>query len=408
MKICLITLFTPTSENRKGPSALIYFLIRNRRPDINISVFTFNINDILPEEIKNIENELNIIIHVLPQPLWYRFITSPHHKMTFLRILLKLPLCSYIRVTKKICKKIKAETPDLFWWYTSDIFRVPKPLRDYNHIVSGPDSLSLDPFRLLRVPSIYNSPVKFWGHCKLLYGALKLERQYQTHKTLMHVVGLEDLHLLREINPNVNAIFLLHPHYHLASHISINFNKPKLRLLLAGKRYRVNEQDTLEFVKVLCKHSDKLSSKYSITFLGKGWDEEVKTLMKAGYDCVALHWVDNYIETISQYDIQVTLISSGAGTKGKVLDAFANGLLVIGSDISLENIAVRHNDSCLRYRRVEDIAVMLSSIYCNPKRYEAIAYKGMNQVRIYHSPQRISMRFFALIEKFHNENQHTT
>lgn len=405
MKICLITLFTPTSENRMGPSALIYFLIRDRRPDINISIFTFNINKRSIEEIKTIEKDLNVIIHVLPQPLWYRFITSPHHKMTFVRVFLKLPLFSYIRVTNKICKKIKAETPDLMWWYTSDIFRVPKPLRDYNHIVSGPDCLSFAQFRLLRVPSIYNSPIKFWGHCKLLSGVLRLERQYQTHKTLMHVVGMEDLHLLREINPHVNAMFLFHPHYYLASHVSIDFNKPKLRLLLAGKRHRVNEQDTLGFVKVLCSHSDKLFSKYSITFLGEGWDEEVKTLMKAGYDCVALHWVNNYIETISQYDIQISLISSGAGTKGKVLDAFANGLLVIGSDISLENIAVRHNDSCLRYRRVEDIAVMLSLIYRNPKRYEAIAYKGMNQVRIYHSPQRISKRFFALIEKFYKENQ---
>lgn len=405
MRICLITLFTPTSENRMGPSALNYFLIRDRRPNIYISIFTFNINNISAEEIKTVERELNVTIHVLPQPLWYRFITSPRHKMTFLRVFLRLPLFSYIRITNKICRRLKAETPDVLWWYPSDIFRVPELLTDYCHIVSGPDCLSLDPFRLLRVPSIYNNRIKFWGHCKLLSSALRLERQYHTHKTLMHVVGLEDLYLIREINPQVNAMFLLHPHYHLAAHVSIDFSKPKLRLLLAGKRFRVNERDTLEFVKVLCRHSGQLSSNYSITFLGKEWDGEVKRLTDAGYECAALYWVDDYIETISQYDIQIALMSSGAGTKGKVLDAFANGLLVIGSDVSLENIAVRHNDSCLRYKRVDDIAVMLGSIIRNPKRYESIAHKGMKQVRTYHSPQRISTRFFNLIEKFYKDNQ---
>jgi len=377
----------------------------NRKPDITICIFTFNINKISPKEISTVEKELNVTMHILEQPLWYKFISSPRHKMTFLRVFLPMSLFSYIRVTKNICRKIIAEAPDIIWWYPSDIFCVPKLLMNYCHIVSGPDCLSLDPFRLLRVPSIYNNKLKYWGHCKLLSVALNMEKQYHTHKTLMHVVGIEDLHLMREINPQIKVFFLLHPHYCLAKNVSINFNKPKLHLLLAGKKYRVNERDTLAFVEVLCRHSSSLASNYCITFLGKGWDEEVNKLVNAGYECTALHWVDNYIETISQYDIQITLISSGSGTKGKVLDALANGLLVIGSDISLENIAVRHNDSCLRYKYVDEIVSMLKSIPHNPKRYEVIARKGMNQVRTYHSPQRISMRFFNIIEKFYEENK---
>lgn len=113
--------------------------------------------------------------------------------------------------------------------------------------------------------------------------------------------------------------------------------------------------------------------------------------------------MDNYIEAIIQYDIQITLLSSGAGTKGKVLDALANGLLVIGSAFALENIAVRHNNSCLRYRHIDEIVRELRTIPFQRNKYEKIARKGMEQVRIYHAPQRISKRFFDIVKGFLDE-----
>ena len=61
MKICFITLFTPTSENRMGPSALNYYLMRNRDMDVQISIFSFNVNRISSDEISKIERELNAV-----------------------------------------------------------------------------------------------------------------------------------------------------------------------------------------------------------------------------------------------------------------------------------------------------------------------------------------------------------
>jgi hypothetical protein len=43
-----------------------------------------------------------------------------------------------------------------------------------------------------------------------------------------------------------------------------------------------------------------------------------------------LGFVDVYLDEIIKYDIQLTTISVGTGTKGKVLDALANGLMVMG------------------------------------------------------------------------------
>ena len=49
-----------------------------------------------------------------------------------------------------------------------------------------------------------------------------------------------------------------------------------------------------------------------------------------------IKFAPDYIEEICKHDIQVTPICIGTGTKGKVLDAIANGLLVIGSWYALE------------------------------------------------------------------------
>ena len=400
MKISLITLFTPTSENRMGPSALNYYLMRDRETDIHISVFSYNVNRISLDEILVIERELKVKIHLMPLPRWYQFITSPHHKMTFVRVFLSLPLLAYIRIGEKMGERIKAERPDVVWWYPSELFNVPRSLVGYKHVVTGPDCASLTPFRVLQVPSIYKKCWNFIGHFKMLVSSLKMEREYKTHSTLMHVVGMCDAYKLREINPDLNVVFLLHPHYALSSKVTVDFNKRKLKLLLAGTRSRLNEDETVAFVETLCKQSKELIPYYNITFLGKGWEKEVGKLKLVGYDCNELKWVDNYIEAIAQYDIQITLLSAGAGTKGKVLDAFANGLLVIGSEIALENIAVRHNDSCLRYRHIDEIATVLRSVPFQRNRYEDIARKGMAQVRTYHSPQRISKRFFDVVKLF--------
>ncbi len=403
MKICFITLFTPTSENRMGPSALNYYLMRNRDMDVQISIFSFNVNRISSDEISKIERELNVKIYLMSLPQWYRLITSSYCKMTFVRVFLNRPLLAYIRIGEKMGKKIKAEKPDVLWWYPGELFRVPRSLTEYKHVVTGPDCASLTPFRILQIPSIYKKYFNLIGHFKILVSSLKMEKEYQTYNTLMHVVGMYDAFKLCEINPDLNVVFLLHPHYALSSKAKVDFNKKKLKLLLAGTRSSLNEDETVAFVDTLCQQYKEMIPYYSITFLGKGWEEEVDKLKRVGYECNELKWVDNYIEAIIQYDIQITLLASGAGTKGKVLDALANGLLVIGSAFALENIAVRHNNSCLRYRHIDEIVRELRTIPFQRNKYEKIARKGMEQVRIYHAPQRISKRFFDIVKGFLDE-----
>ena len=82
----------------------------------------------------------------------------------------------------------------------------------------------------------------------------------------------------------------------------------------------------------------------------------------------------------------------------KVLDAIANGLLVIGSWYALENIAVEHNISCLQYNQIEDIVEMLKNIYLKPSVYEAMAEQGRMAILSQHNNSIVAGKLFSLFQ----------
>ena len=158
-------------------------------------------------------------------------------------------------------------------------------------------------------------------------------------------------------------------------------------------------------VNVLKKH-------YVFTFLGKGWEKHVEAMKLAGYEVEHIKFAPDYIEEICKHDIQITPIAIGTGTKGKVLDALANGLLVIGTPYAMENIAVEHGVSCIVYQKpVEVIKILLdivkndnvndndNEMLCyensNRKKYEEMAAEGQRQVLKHHDRGLIAKQLFC-------------
>ena len=84
MKIVFISPVTPYKENMGGPSGHPYHLMIKRPSDIEITVYSYNQNNLSDETIKEVENELNIKIKLVKQPWWYKFILQLH--LTFIRI----------------------------------------------------------------------------------------------------------------------------------------------------------------------------------------------------------------------------------------------------------------------------------------------------------------------------------
>ena len=225
-----------------------------------------------------------------------------------------------------------------------------------------------------------------------------MERNYPTKDIIYHLVGEADKQYLLNVNKGLDAHFIRHPHYNYTDKKNISFSKTKIKILIAGQYNLYMFTAFNEILPELCNHKE-IANNYSITFLGKGWDFAVKKLQEAGFEINQISFVDVYLDEITKYDIQLTPISVGTGTKGKVLDALANGLLVIGTPYAMENIAVENNKSCVIYKDATQLISVLKEIPYERAKYEAIAIEGRKGVLTEHNREKISKELFGLFSR---------
>ena len=397
MKVIGISVMMPAAENIRGTSALPYHLLAGRDKSIEVILYSYNLNRLSKEQIDSVARELNIKIYILPVPWWYVFFLrffSPF------RILLNYPIANYIRLSSSQLDTIINDNPDAIWIYGEELSRISRQLKDFRRVHTLPDCESLYYYRMLGKRFAIRNRIRFWRSAFMYPKYLNMEKQFDTSSNIhYHLVGKEDVNFLKEICPGIQAHFLRHPHYQVAKPAKvISFSSPKIKVLFAGQYNLYMQQDADMLIDCLIKSKDlsELKEHYVYTFLGKGWDNHVERLNNAGYETHHIKFAPDYIEEICKHDIQVTPICIGTGTKGKVLDAIANGLLVIGSWYALENIAVEHNISCLQYNDVSDIIGMLKDIYTSSSHYEEIAENGRQTILNLHNNFSIAKQLFSL------------
>lgn len=417
----LVTFVTPASENIRGTSALPYHLIKGclspalprKEGDSEVNkefvVYTFNNNGLSEEKIAEVAKELGATIEVIPLPKWYRWMFKLH--LLFLRVFLKYPFLNYIKLSEHLVEEIKAQKPDLIWMMGEELSRIVKQFTGYRRIQLGPDTESLYYYRMMERRFVMQKPLEYWK-CALMYRKYaRMEREFCTDENFTYyAVGEEDVRHLQQLNPKVRARFLRHPHYEVSPQLTIDngqliihFHQPKIKVLIAGRHdlYMKQEADLLvEQINVNANANDNyLREHYSVTFLGKGWEKHVESMRQAGYEVEHITFAPNYIEEICKHDIQITPIAIGTGTKGKVLDALANGLLVIGTPYAMENIAIKNGESCIEYRQPEEVVEVLTDIPQNREKYERMAAEGRRQVLKYHDRALIASQIFNLLSK---------
>ena len=390
----MITTMTPTSENIRGTSALPYHLLAGRDKDISVEVYTFNNNGVSEVKMRQVEEELEISIISVPLPKWFRFVFKFH--LLFVRLFLKYPIHHYIKLPPKTVKEIAAKNPDVIWIYGAEWSLVTQQFEGFRRIHTMPDSEALYYYRMLGQRFVTSNFLRFW-RCALMYPKfLALEKDYPTDKTIhYHLVGEEDANFLKKMNPNIQAHFLRHPHYEVAEReLPIRFHRPKIRLLIAGQ-YNLYMQQKADEVLPALVSNNQLANAYSITFLGKGWEQHVRALRGAGYEVEHIKFAPNYLEEIIKHDIQLTPITIGTGTKGKVLDALANGLLVLGTPYAMENITVEHGKSCVVWETPRELVETLLDILTRIAYYERMAEAGREAVLEHHNREKIAKKLFG-------------
>lgn len=408
---------TPASENIRGTSALPYHLIKGS-PDHDFTIYTFNNNQLSDEKIHEVEQELGATIKKVPLPKWYRWMFKLH--LLFLRVFLKYPFLNYIKLPEPWVEEVKAQKPDLVWVMGEELSRIVKQFPGHKRIQTGPDTESLYYYRMMGQRFVMKDATNYWK-CALMYRKYaRMERAFCTDDNFTYyAVGEEDVRHLQQLNPKVRAKFLRHPHYDLSPTLPQGegaFHQPKIKVLIAGQYNLYMKQDGDLLIKSLTPtpspkergiddlhKSEKsdvelLKEHYMITFLGKGWEKHVETLRNAGYEVEHIRFAPDYIEEICKHDIQITPITIGTGTKGKVLDALANGLLVIGTPYAMENIAVKHGESCIEYRTPQEVIEVLMDIPQNIRKYEDMAAEGQRQVLSQHNPSMVSRTLFDITD----------
>ncbi len=390
-RILLVTHYTPTKDNYNGPSALMYHLLKNRDPNIELKILSFNKNRVKQQVQNEIAKSLNADLIYIKRNLHNTFFTSNKISSILHRLRIrKLPADCYYILSKSYINFIKLYDPQIVIIYPHINLQIAKQLSKYKMIVCGPDCVSLHYSRLLRDLYCFRcGNIKNQMHT--YYNRILVEQEwYKINNAILYLVGQTDCDYFNIINDCKKAYFFPHPHYELVSK-QISLQHKQIHILISGKYDLYTYSDITNFVTILEKRVDEfnLKGKYSITFLGKGWDALVKRLSQINYDVSYTHWVEDYTSYISQFDIQIFPISVGSGTKGKVLDALSTGLLCIGSKYAFENIAVRDLHSCIIYNSVNEIPGILNDIFYNKNKYETIARNGKEIVRIKHNPKAI-------------------
>lgn len=403
MKVVLITPITPYKENLRGTSGIQYHLLVERPADVEVSIYTYNLNDLTEEQINDVEKELNAQIVLMPKPKFRECVLKWH--LMFIRVFLRYPIFYYMSLEERYVKEIKASNPDCIWIYGEECGRISKQLREYRRIHTLPDAESLYYYRMMQQRFVRENIILYLRQ-KIMYPKyVALEKAFDSSSNIhYHLVGEEDVKFLKMHNPKIQVHFIRHPHYEIAEPQKvIEFSKPKIKILIAGRNDLYMHQSATELIQALIEdklhdHSGlDLSDYYVFTFLGKGWEQEAENLRNAGNEVNHIKFAPDYIEEVRKHDIQITPITIGTGTKGKVLDALANGLLVIGTRYALENIAVKNGESCVQYENARDVVDILKEMIHNLRKYEDIAEQGRRMVCQKHNRAVVSDQLFRYV-----------
>lgn len=395
MKIILITYVTPTPDNYRAASALSYHLAMYRPNDVELEIYSFNGNGVPEEMIAEVGRYLGVDIHTVPTNRWINLLFETH--TIFLKNFLPYPFAYYNVLPRQVVEQIKAKQADAIWVNGDFLSKVLRQFAWLPRVMTMPDCVSLYYKRLMQDDWCKLSWYRMIGSKLQMIKNTKMERHYPIRGVKYHLVGEEDRCCLLSINPNVDAYFIRHPHYNCIDRKRIGFSQPKIKILIAGQNNLYMHTAFMEVLLMLCQHP-QLAQSYSLSFLGRGWERAVDKLAQCGFEVHHLGYVDVYLDEIVKYDIQLTPISVGTGTKGKVLDALANGLLVIGSSYAMENIAVENGVSCLIYHDMEELYAILCDIPNRRILYETVAQRGREEVLKWHGRKRVATDFFALFK----------
>ncbi|XGV98159.1 MAG: glycosyltransferase family 4 protein [Leptolyngbya sp. BL-A-14] len=399
MRVAVVSGFLPSKHNLKGPTALPYQLLKYAPNNVEIDLYYFP----LWYEVETPESVLMEDLHSLPLKNIYT-VTRPNHfvqnYVNWRNRRQGLPGgLNLFPVNQTIVNKINLSKPELVWLYPHWLVNWIDHINSHKIVVSGMDSSVLHTERLIRYGKWQTADEVSWA-VHALRENTKLEAMLGLKPVKVHMVGINDVKKYAFVSGQVEqAFYSPHPHYdYLSIKSTLTRSEKKVTVLFSGGGDNVYVGNHLKHViNSLVDAAEILSSRFNFLFIGSNYKQYVDSLLSVGYSVDFINWVDDYSKALSEALIQIFPIAVGSGTKGKVLQAFASGLLAIGSDIAFENISVIPGKDCLQYHNPEDVSSLLIKVLNDLPFYEKMAASGAQKVREKHAPEYTSKIFWEKI-----------
>lgn len=390
-RVAVISAFQPLRDNRGGPTGLPYQILRHAPEDCTVALHHF---DWPPLGGIGQEEDPLALASVTQIP----FPPGPLRRYYYRRAWLRgLPAgVGQFPENKGVIARVNAMQPDLVWLYPHWLLDWLPGLRCQNVVVTGPDSAALYSERVIRYGG-WSGFGELTAEWRQFRRNIALERRWGDTRARVHLVGEADVARFRALAARPEQCRFL-PYFHsgyVPLRTPLGAEAGRTRVLITGGGRTIYVGDELaRLAAALAKAAPVLTESYEFSLLGTGYESFAQALRGAGYAVQQTDWVEDYAQTLASAQIQIFPVAVGTGTKGKVLNALATGLLGIGMPFAFENIVVSPGEDCLLYRGAEEVPLLLGAILRDRPVYEEMAARGADKVRRHHSPAVTSAAFW--------------
>ncbi len=395
-KIAFISAFPPSRDNLGPPTSLPFQLLKYTPKDYCVDLYFFSYTikpsykDLYLKDIYSLS--LNKII-CINSPSWWkkRFYRWQTLKEGFPEGVALFP------INQKILEIVNNTTYDAVWLYPYWLINWAKSLKCQKIIVTGPDAATLHSERAIKHMK--------WSHSNNISREVHrlkqnetLERAWSKSNAMLHFVGKEDVVKFNTVTQTKNKCFFeRHPVDNYQNiRQTIDNASSKLSVLITGGAENVYVANYLDLtIQSLVKTSKSLNKAYKFTFLGKKYETVIEQMINAGYETRVVEWANNHGDELTKHHIQIFPIAVGSGTKGKVLQALATGLLGLGTWLSFENIEAKKDEDFILFEQPKDIPDIMLKIIQNKNKFAKIAANGKNKIRKTHSAKLCAHLFWS-------------
>ncbi len=384
----------PTRDNIGWPTALPWYLLSVAPADVDIHLFYFRHEEKHRERWMADQRLLRLASITELEPYCTRWEHWLGTSNTASRQGFPIQM-DWFPVRRKTVKLIQACRPDVVWIYPHWLSRWAAELEAERIVVTGPDCAVLHCERSIQHGGVLTTREIEKQHADL--ASYKVLEQFLAGTgAAVHVVGQADADRFNELAGRPQATFTVHPHFSYVARSECRRDGERLRVIMSGDPSAVYIGDHgARIVASLVNDAATLGERIAFTLTGRNWDDLAVKLVDAGYSVRTEAWVEDYPATLAAHDVALCPYAVGVGTKGKVLQAMATGLLTIGSRLAFENVQGTAQRDFIQYNEPEEVAHMLCEIVADRSRSEGVAQSGASLVRDFHSPQWTGDAFWS-------------